>query len=199
MWTRDLDPGPSLWTHHELLVTGPSLSGLPISTITSESDPHKRQLVAGTPRASVQSYLTVGLRLPSPACCTPPLMLCFCSLEGPWLGTCLQTRWQLCTRLVPGVPRITQGTRFPSAGTLTWPCLYHCIQGLFKPSHRAPGTVQNTAILITHQALTEKQWTAWWAPACGQSSLGDQSHCREPPPSDWGQVHGFSLPTFTET
>lgn len=27
MWTRDLDPGPSLWTHHELLVTGPSLSG----------------------------------------------------------------------------------------------------------------------------------------------------------------------------
>lgn len=156
MWTRYPDPGPRLWTHHELLVIGPGRSGLPAFAITSESDPHKRQLVAGTPRASVQSYLTVGLGFPGPARCTPPFStLCFCSLEGPWLGTCRLTRRQLCTHLAPGVPRITQGTHFPSAGTLTWPCPHHCTQGPCKPSHRAPSWTQfRTRLysqLIRHQ------------------------------------------------
>lgn len=116
MWTRDPDPGPSLWTRHELLVTGPSLSGLPASTITSESDPHKRQLVAGTLRASVQSYLTVGLGLPSPARCTPPTARC---VSVHWkdvsAGDVSAGEVTALHPPGPGVPPSLRA-RFPSAG-----------------------------------------------------------------------------------
>lgn len=92
MWTRDLDPGPSLWTLHELLVTGPSLAGLLPPPSPQRVIPTRGNLWLGLPRASVGKLFNSRARTPQPSTLPPPTpMLCFCSLEGPWLGTCLQT------------------------------------------------------------------------------------------------------------
>ena len=73
------------------------------------------------------------LGFPSPARCTPLLHAVFLFTGRSMARDVPADEATALHHLAPGVPRTTQGTRFPSAGTLTWPCPHHCTQGPCKP------------------------------------------------------------------
>ena len=76
MWTSYPDPGPSLWTCHELLVIGPSRLWLPASAITSESDPHKEATRGWDSEGLCPELFNNVARIPQPSTLHPPSPRC---------------------------------------------------------------------------------------------------------------------------